>query len=107
MMVSAQNGGYAAGAVMRHCPQLLVRILCACIGLLLGACAGTTSDFDRVAPPVRFLEIRETASWVEGFDDAWWPKIDAAYDEYNRTINEELVAQWDAANASTISPTRC
>ena len=81
---------------MRHCPHLLARVLVACLALLLGACAGTTSDFDRIAPPVRFLEIRETASWVEGFDDAWWPKIDAAYDEYNRTIDQELVAQWDA-----------
>lgn len=95
-MVSAARGGYAVATVMRPCPHLLARLICACVAVLLGACAGTTSDFDRVAPPVRFLEVRETASWVEGFDDAWWPKIDAAYDEYNRTINEELIVQWDA-----------
>lgn len=63
---------------------------------MLGACAGTTSDFDRVAPPMRFAELRETASWVDGFDDAWWPRIDAAYEAYDRSIDEELVARWDA-----------
>jgi len=45
---------------------------------------------------MRFAALRETASWVEGFDDAWWPAIDAAYEAYDRSIDGELVARWDA-----------
>jgi len=81
---------------MRAYPPLLVRILCVAVAVLLGACAGTVSDFDRVAPPMRFAEVRETASWVEGFDDGWWAQIDAAYAQYDLSFDADLVARWDA-----------
>ena len=77
-------------------PNLLARLLLAGLSVLLGACAGTTSDFDRIAPPMRFAQVRESASWVGGFDESWWPRIDAAYEAYDRSIDEELLSRWDA-----------
>lgn len=88
---------YAARIVRPSRAIVSVRVfLYAALTAVLSACAGSTSDFDRVAPPVRFADIRETASWVGSFDPAWWSTIDAAYAEYDRSIDAELVASWDA-----------
>ena len=81
----------------RACVTTVIRVLlCSAFAALLSACAGSTSDFDRVVPPVRFADIRETASWVGSFDPAWWSTIDAAYAEYDRALDEALVASWDS-----------
>jgi len=63
--------------------------------VLLSACAGSGSELDRVAPPLRFGELRETASWIPDFDPQWWKPIDAAYAEYDRSIDDALLARWD------------
>ena len=76
--------------------RLLLSVLAA---LVLAACAGTQSEFDRIEPPVRFGELRETAAWVPGFDPQWWRRIDAAYDEYDRGLDDALVARWNTFSA--------
>ncbi len=62
---------------------------------MLTACGGSQSELDRLATPLRFGELRETASWTPDFDPQWWKPIDAAYAEYDRSIDDALLARWD------------
>lgn len=73
----------------------MIRVLaCAALACLLQACGGVTTEFDRVAPPVRFGDLRETAAWVDGFDPQWWDAIDVAYAEYDRSFDDEFLCRW-------------
>ncbi len=63
--------------------------------VVLTACGPTATPLDRVAPPARFDALRETAAWCPDFDASWWPKIDAAYGEYDRALDELITARWD------------
>lgn len=76
---------------------IVIRLLAiAALACLLQACGGVTTEFDRVAPPVRFGDLRETAAWVEGFDPQWWDAIDVAYAEYDRSFDDEFLRRWSA-----------
>lgn len=66
---------------------------------LLTACAAPRSDFNRVAPPIRFGALRENAAWMQGFDPAWWRGIDRAYEAFDRSLDEAAVARWDGVLA--------
>ena len=63
---------------------------------LLWSCSAGQSELDRVTPPVRFADLRESAAWTAGFDPAWWRAIDTAYAAYDASIDGELIAKWDA-----------
>ena len=57
-------------------------------------CSQDTSEFDRIAVPTRFAQIRETAQWVPEFDPAWWRPIEAAYADYDREIETVVRERW-------------
>ncbi len=56
--------------------------------LPLASCGPSPARLDRIAPPVRFAMLRETAGWCGGFDPAWWRAIDGAYAEYDAALDE-------------------
>ncbi len=72
--------------------------------LVLTGCAGNQAEFERIAPPVRFATLRETASWCPSFDDAWWEAIDAAYEEYDTQVELICAQRWEPhALAATLA----
>lgn len=64
------------------------------LSILATGCSQDTSEFDRIALPARFAAIRDTAQWVPEFDPAWWRPIDAAYAEYDRTVEGIVRERW-------------
>jgi hypothetical protein len=58
------------------------------LALPLASCGPSPARLDRIAPPVRFAMLRETAGWCGGFDPAWWRAIDGAYAEYDAALDE-------------------
>lgn len=63
---------------------------------LLWSCSQGQSELDRIAPPLRFGDLRESAAWTAGFDPSWWRAIDTAYAAYDASIDDDLIAKWDA-----------
>jgi hypothetical protein len=78
--------------------RALWTVLSAALSLVLASfgagCSQDTSEFDRIAMPARFAVIRDTAQWVPEFDPVWWKAIDAAYGEYDRSVEEIVRARW-------------
>lgn len=67
---------------------------CALVVLWLAGCAPTPTRLDRIAPPVRFAMLRETAAWCADFDPSWWSAIDARYARYDRALDDVIAARW-------------
>ena len=70
------------------------RLLLAVLALLASACGPSPTRLDRIGPPVRFAQLRETASWCAGFDPEWWAIIDARYAAYDRALDAAVAARW-------------
>jgi len=68
--------------------------------VLLTACRTDTCELDRIGPPVRFADLRDTAAWTPGFEPSWWGAVDRAYEAYDAEV--ELVTRrgWDPFVAS-------
>ncbi len=58
-------------------------------------CGGSAHDFDRIAMPLRFHDVRNTAAWTADFRAEWWKPIDAAYERYDQSIELIVREQWE------------
>ncbi len=65
------------------------------LGFLFSGCDSDSSEFERIAMPVRFAQLRDTARWVPEFDPLWWTPIDEAYAEYDREIERIVAERWE------------
>ena len=81
---------------MRRAALILRVILGIFAAVIIASCGPTASTLDRVAPPVRFGDLRETASWCPGFRNDWWQTIDRLYAEYDRDLDALVASRWDA-----------
>ena len=80
--------------------SLLIRLLCCALAVftLLGSvgCGGSAHNFERIAMPIRFADVRDSAAWSPHFRTEWWKPIDAAYERYDDAIERIVREQWES-----------
>ena len=80
--------------------SLLIRLLCCALAVftLLGSvgCGGSAHNFERIAMPIRFADVRDSAAWSPHFRTEWWKPIDAAYERYDDAIERIVRGQWES-----------
>lgn len=93
----AQARWRAEGAArLRHLVDRLLCVLVLLVAAPLASCSVDRADLDRVGPPLRFSDLRETARWTPGFDPEWWEPIDRAYARYDDEVAGVARGAWEA-----------
>jgi len=82
---------------LRHAIRGLLAALLAVLSIAVPiGCARNPVDFHVVTPPVRFVDLRETAAWCPGFRDEWWPTIDAEYTRFDAAVADFAQLEWES-----------